>query len=405
MPNRYVPRSLALVVLSLAAVLAACGKEAVGTASASATGRAGGGGRGSGGRGVPSDRPIPVEIEAVRRGTVSRTSTIAGVLEPVRTVGVNAQLSGILLSIAAEEGNRVSRGQLLAEVDVRELEAQERSAAASFRLAESNWLRAEQLFREKVTTQAEYDRDRAAFESTRATLDGVRTRLGYARIVAPIAGVVTEKRIEAGDIVSTQTRLFTIADVSTLLTRVRVSELEVRSLAPGDTVLVSVDALGGELVHGRIRRIFPAADTATRLVPVEVAVSGPAPTQLRPGYTVRATFALSRRDDALLVPSRSLSGPVGTRAVYVVTGGKIQRRAVSVGPDLDGRTEVLEGLEVGDSVIVSGASMLREGAAAQIVGPLGDESPARGRGGRNGGRGGGRGGDSTRAQPPRGGAQ
>jgi len=383
LPSTRLSRLTTLAVLCLTAVLAACGPQAGGGSPATGGGgRARGDGRGAFGRGIPSDRPIPVEIEPVRRGTVSRTATIAGILEPVRTVGVNAQLAGILLSVRAEEGTRVRRGQLLAEVDIRELQAQERSAEASLRLAEANFQRSEQLFRDKIITAVEYDRDRAASESARATLDGIRTRLGYARIVSPTNGVVTEKRVEAGDVVSNQTRLFTVADVSMLVTRVQVSELEVRSLAAGDSVPLSVDALGGERVTGRIRRVFPTADSATRLVPVEVALTGPALQRLRPGYTVRATFALDLRRDALLVPSRAVSGPIGARAVYLVSYGKIARRAVSVGPDLDGRTEVHDGLKDGDSVIVSGASLLREGAVARIVGPLGDDaSPARARGG------------------------
>lgn len=392
----------------IVAVLAACGSDAGGTTQSPGAGRGAAGGRGAGGgpggrggfgRGsIPLDRPIPVEIVAVSRGTVSRTSTIAGILEPVRTVGVNAQLAGVLLAIHAEEGTRVRQGQPLAELDTRELQAQERSAEASLRLAESNFQRSEKLFEQKIITAVEYDRDRAALESARATLDGLRTRLGYARVAAPISGVVTEKRVEAGDVVTNNFRMFAIADVSMLVTRVRVSELEVRSLSPGDTVPVSIDALGGETVTGRIRRIFPSADTATRLVPVEVALSGSAAQRLRPGYTVRATFALDERNDALLVPSRAVSGPMGSRAVYLVNEGKVARRSVTVGPDLDGRMEVLDGLAEHDTVIVSGTSMLREGAMARIVGPLGDTSTAA-RAGRAGGRsvarGGRAGGDSA----------
>ena len=311
------------------------------------------------------------------RGVVTRSSTISGVLEPLRVVAVNAQMTGVLLAIHAEEGTRLKKGQPLVEIDSRELQAQERAAEASFKVAEATWSRSAQLFAGKIITVVEYDRDRAALESARATLDGLRTRLGYAQVVSPIEGVVTEKRVEAGDVVGNQARLFTVADVSQLVTRVRVSELEVRSLGVGDVVPISVDALGGERVTGRIRRIFPSADTATRLVPVEVALSGAALERLRPGYTVRATFALDQRGDALLVPSRSVSGPIGSRAVYVVHEGKITRRAVAVGPDLDGKMEVTTGLNPGDSVIVSGSSLLREGAVARVVGPLGDESPAR----------------------------
>lgn len=364
--------STLLAALTFAA--AACGGEAGGS-PATSDGRAGGGPRGGGGRagrGGPNDRPTPVEIEVVGRGAVSRTATIAGILEPIRTVGVNAQLSGVLLAVNVEEGARVREGQILAELDARELEAQLRSAEAALKLAESNFTRSDQLFEQQIITAAEYERDRAALESARASREQLTTRLGYAKIASPTDGIITEKRVEAGDIVSGQTRLFSVADVSTLVTRVQVSELEVTSLAVGAPVRLTVDALGGAVVDGRIRRVFPAADSATRLVPVEVALTGRTLERLRPGYTVRATFSLDKRDDALLVPTRAVSGPAGARAVYIVTAGKIARRSVSVGPDVDGRSEIFDGLTEGDSVIVSGTSMIREGANARIVSPLGD---------------------------------
>ena len=296
-------------------------------------------------------------------------------LEPIRTVGVNAQLSGILLSLKAEEGHRVRQGDVLAEIDARELEAQARSAEAALKFAQSTVERSEQLFKQQIITVAELERDRASFESAKASAEQLKTRLGYAHVLAPITGIITEKRIEAGDIVSSSTRLFSVADVSTLVTRIQVSELEVSTLRPGELVPLTVDALGGKLVNGRIRRIFPSADSATRLVPVEVALSGAQLANLRPGYTVRATLALDRRDDALLVPSRAVSGPAGARAVYLVKGGVVERRAVRVGSDMAGLSEILDGVSEGDSVITSGTSMIREGAKAKVVEPLGDQVP------------------------------
>ena len=97
---------------------------------------------------------------------------------------------------------------------------------------------------------------------------------------------------------------------------------------------------------------------------------------MRPGYTVRATLALDRRDDALLVPSRAVSGPAGARAVFLVKGGLVERRTVRVGSDMAGLSEILEGVSEGDSVITSGTSMIREGAKAKVVEPLGDQLPA-----------------------------
>jgi RND family efflux transporter MFP subunit len=370
--------ALALSFLA-SAVVSSCTNQAGGEpppGGDAAAGRAGGrtGGR-AGGRGGPSDRPTNVEIAVVKRGSVSRNSIIAGMLEPIRTVGVNAQLSGILLSLKAEEGHRVRQGDVLAEIDARELEAQARSAEAALKFAQSTAERSEQLFKEKIITLAEMERDRAALESAKATSEQLKTRLGYAKVLAPISGIITEKRIEAGDIVSSSTRLFSVADVSMLVTRIQVSELEVSTLRPGDMVPLTVDALGGQRVDGRIRRVFPAADSATRLIPVEVALSGRQLDGLRPGYTVRATLSLDKRDNALLVPSRAVSGPAGARAVYVVKGGVVERRAVQVGSDMAGLSEILDGVGEGDSVITSGTSMIREGAKAKVVEPLSDQMP------------------------------
>jgi membrane fusion protein (multidrug efflux system) len=367
-----------LSVLLFSAGVGACAENAGGEplrAGGAVSGRGPGGpqGGGPGGRGGP-DRPTPVEIETVRRGAVARTSTISGMLEPIRVVGVNAQLGGILLTLTAEEGNRVTQGQVLAEIDARELEAQLRSADATLAFAKSTLERSEGLAKQQIVTAAELDRDRAAYESAKATSDQLRTRLGFAKVVAPASGMITEKRVEAGDVVSAQTRLFTIADVSTLVTLVQVSELEVATLKVGDRVPLTIDALDGERVEGRIRRIFPSADSATRLVPVEVALAGDLRGRLRPGYSVRATFALDRRENALLVASRAVTGPAGARAVYIVKDGVIARRTVQVGEDIAGSTEVLDGVVEGDSVIVSGTTQLREGAKAKVVPPLGDAS-------------------------------
>lgn len=370
---------LLLAALLLSAGLGACVQNADGEPSrvggAARGGGPGGGNAGGspGGRGG-ADRPTPVEVETVRRGAVARTSMISGMLQPIRVVGVNAQLGGILLTLTAEEGHHVTKGEVLAEIDARELEAQLRSADAALAFAKSTFERSEGLAQKQIVTAAELDRDRAAYESASATSDQLRTRLGFARVVAPASGIITEKRVEAGDVITAQTRLFTIADISTLVTLVPVSELEVATLKVGDRVPVTIDALGGERLEGRIRRIFPAADSSTRLVPVEVALAGDPRGRLRPGYSVRATFSLDRRENALLVPSRAVTGPAGARAVYVVKDGVITRRPVQVAADIGGSTEVLDGLVEGDSVIVSGTTQLREGAKARVVPPLGDAS-------------------------------
>ena len=359
-----------LLTLPLLTFFVGCGGDARGDAGSPRAKNGGGAGGTNGAGNRANQRPSPVEVATVNRGTLARTSTVAGVLEPLRTVGVNALMSGALLNVSVEEGNYVREGQTLAQIDARELEAQVRSATAALDLAESTAKRSDELWRQRIVTALEYERDRAALASAQASLEQLKTRLGYATIRSPINGVVTERRLQTGDIVSPQTRLFTVADNSTLVSRVMVSELEVPLIRQGATVDVTVDALGGARVQGRVRRVFPTADSLTRLVPVEVALTGSALEKLRPGYTVRSMFRLGSRNDALLIPTRAVIGPAGARTVVIVRQGKSERRIVRVGPDIDGVTEVLEGLELGDSVIVAGQALLRDGSPVRIVPPL-----------------------------------
>ena len=334
------------------------------------------GGPGGPGGGMRPSGPVAIEVQPVVRGSLAREATVAGVLSPVRTVGVNAQVGGALLSMRVEEGDVVRSGQVLAEVDSREIRAQLRSAEASLALAKSTAERSATLLKDRVVTAAEYERDQAAFASAQASVDALRTRLGYASIRAPLAGVVTEKRNEAGDVVGAQTRLFTIADVSTLVVRVQVSELDITGISVGQAADVSVDALGGTSFEGPVRRIFPAADSVTRMVPVEVGLAGGAARQLRPGYLARVTVKLGERTGVLLAPASAVVGSRDARAVYVKMGEKVERRTVRIGQTSGAVVEVLEGLQPGDTVVSVGADQLRDGAQVRVVAPIGSPAAA-----------------------------
>ncbi len=368
---RFVIGKKTLLYASLAMLsLSACSKD--GGQSAAST--PGGGGRGRGGG---ADQVTPVEIALVERSAMVNTSLVTGLLEPIRTVSVNAQLGGALLKVRAEEGTRVSEGQILAEIDARELQAQVRAAEAALTFAQATATRSADLYQQQIVTAAENERDRSALAAAKASVTQLRTRLGFAVIKAPISGVVTARFVQSGDIVAPNTRIFTVSDLTTLVVRLPVSELEVSQLRTGAEVSLAVDALGGAAFPGRIRRIFPAADSVSRLVPVEVAITGQATAQLRPGYTVRAVLRLGAREDAMVVPTRAVLGATGARSVFIIRDGLAERRAVRVGADIDGRLEVFSGLVVGDTVIVAGNSIVREGGKVRIVEPLSPDAPTR----------------------------
>jgi len=354
-------RTLALA-LAVTALVACNRGESQATPSGGGTRRGGGpGGRGAGG-------PVAVEVAPVESGRIARAVTVSGNIEPLRVVGVNSQLAGALRTVTVEEGTVIREGAVLATLDDRELAAQLASAEAAYQVAESAWQRAERLRERQVITAAEYERDRAAHAAAAAQREQLRTRLGYATVRAPISGVITIKNVEAGDIVGVQNELFQIADVTTMVVRVRVSELDVVQVRAGDTAIVMLDAFPGQVLRGRIRRVFPAADPTSRLVPVEVALTGPDADVARPGFLARVTFALGAKENVLLVPASALvTDATGSQALFVIEDSQAHRRAVKTGLTSEGRVEVVDGVQAGEVVVIRGTNNLRDGATVRVV--------------------------------------
>lgn len=367
----------ALGLLLLSTGVAACGGDgeaAQGASRAGAPGGPGGGGgaRGGGGRGP---RIAVVETMAVATGSIAREAAVSGMVEPLRSVGVNSQVAGALVAVNVQEGDFVQPGSVLARLDDRELSAQVASAEAAYEVARGTFARSEQLRENQVITAAEYEKDRAAAASAKASLDGLRTRLGYTIIRSPTAGVVTQKQVEAGDVVSSQTRLFTVADISTLVVRAGVSERDVGALQVGQRVEISLDAHPGREFSGRIRRIFPSADPQTRLVPVEVMLEGEAVRAARPGFLARVRFALGQQNGVLLLPASAIVGEAGSEAVFLYANGTVQRHAVETGLTSQGKVQILSGLKEGDVVVSTGNNNLRDGAEVRVVAGPGAEAP------------------------------
>jgi membrane fusion protein, multidrug efflux system len=286
----------------------------------------------------------------------------------VRSIGVNSQLSGAVNVVVVQEGDLVRQGAVLARMDARELTAQLASAQAQFEVTKAAYERAEQLRERRVITLPEYERERTAYAAAMAQVDQLRTRIGFATVTSPVTGVVTEKRVESGDIVGNQARLFTVADVSSLVARVGVSELDVVELSQGDAVTITLDAFPGTALRGSIRRIFPVADPTTRLVPVEVVFDGASARVARPGFLARVTFDLATSEDVLLLPVAAVLGAQGAQSVFVINEGAAARRTVTTGLTSQGRIEIVSGLSEGDEVVVAGNNTLREGMAVRVAG-------------------------------------
>lgn len=350
------PGAVAACLLAAAALAGGCSRGG----EAAAGGAQGGGARRAG-------APVPVAVAAAAPRDLARGVVVTGPLEPLRVVAVNAQAAGVLESVLVEEGDRVRAGQLLAQIDAREMSAQLARAEAVLANAETAFRRAESLQAGDLVAESELDALRSAYGIARADVELWRTRVAFSRITAPASGVVTAKRVERGSAVATNAALFTIAEDAVMVVRVQVSELDVVHLREGDATGVRLDAYPGSRLDGRVRRIFPGADPVSRLVPVEVElVSVPDGVEARPGFLARVKFAVENRAGALAIPVTAVGVGNGSSYVYVVEADTIARRPVTTGLTAEGWVEVTGGLEPGARVVRSGHVNLRPGARVRV---------------------------------------
>lgn len=323
----------------------------------------------SGGRNRGRDVIAPVAVSVVASQDLARRVTLAGPVEPIRIVEVNSRTAGSINTVRVVEGDRVRSGQRLAELDARETEAQLGRARAVHYNAETAFRRSEQLAASGIVTNAELEQARASYETARSDVTLWETRLDFTRILAPTGGMVTAKYVEAGSAVSTNQRLFDIADDTLLVIRVQMSELDVVHVRRGDTVQIELDAYPGSQFDGTVRRIFPSATAQTRLVPVEVAL---APTSgdraPRVGFLARVHFSIERRRDVLAVPASALGAGASGTFVYLVEADTLIRRFITTGLTSEGMVEVAAGLEGGELVVTSPQLNLQPGAQVRVSG-------------------------------------
>ncbi len=315
------------------------------------------------------DRSLPVRAAETGSRDLSRTVRLSAPVEPMRTIRLAARTDGVMTDVLVEEGDRVEAGEVLANIDVREQRAELARARATLSEKEANFERMEQLRERDYVDAAQYETARAELEIARSDLELWQTRVDFGTVTSTIDGTVVERYIEPGEAISRHEPLFAIADLSSLVARLGVSELDVGSLRVGDSVVVQVDAVdGGNPVGGVIRRIFPAADETSRLITVEVELPDALELGLRPGFLARARLLVDSRPDVLAVPSVSVGEERGQHFVMLINGdGRLERRDIEAGVIRGAWREVISGLEPGEEVVAANPLEMNAGEQVRIV--------------------------------------
>ena len=285
---------------------------------------------------------VPVELSQVSRRAIAAYYKAASVVEADRLVDLVAKTQGRVQVLSVEEGDWVGRGQVLAELENDREKVQLRQA--ELRLEDQR----RQLERNRAFELAETDRDLA-----RITLEETLIR-------APFAGQVTDRKIVLGQQVGATAPLFTLADFSPMRVRVYLPEDIALKVSPGQRVLITPEAVGGDL-EARVERIAPVVDPATSTVRLTLLLEDGADL-VRAGGFVKARITTDTHHDALSVPKLALVEEGGLRSVFVAEADTVRKVEINAGLYDEEYVEILDGVEQGAFVVVAGQGGLRTGS-------------------------------------------
>ena len=390
--------SILLAVIATALLWTGCGKEKISE--------------------TPSQvnaQPGNVETARVSLSTIEDFYEATGTIKAKTTTDVSSNIMGRIVSLRVVEGDTVSRGQLLIEIDNSESKTQSdkaraglkeaeaslievarsadsanaavRTAEANKRFAETTFARYKELHDRRSASDQEYDEARskldtsiseldraranvqtimaknkqinARIEQAKAEIAGTKVQAGYTRIVSPVSGVVVKKFVEQGATAAPGSPLLSIEDNSQYRLEANVEESRTKLIHIGNRVNVRIDAIGKGEVIGTIAEVLPTADAASRSYIVKIDL--PADPAYRTGLYGLARFPLAQKE-AITVPQAAIMERGQLTGVYVVANdGSVQFRIITTGKTSEGMTEALSGLSEGDEIAVSNVDKLNDG--------------------------------------------
>ncbi len=307
-----------------------------------------------------------VELATVQSEPLHITSVYTGSLRARKVLRVHAQEEGAVSEVAFFEGESVARGARLLAIDDTLLQASLSKADAVLAESVANIKRLDGLRRKRLVGEDEFLRAQTAARVAEAERRVLTTRIGFTRINAPFDGVISQRLVEPGDVVREHQHVLTLIDPNALTLDIWAAEILVANLARGDHVRVRIDALGVSDYPGRVVRIFPELNPRTRQGRVEIGLA-PVPEGARPGQFARVTFDVTTQARTV-IPFGALRRDRDAEFVYRVQSDlRTERVVVRSGRRVADRVEILEGLKLGDKVVLRGFLGLSEGKQVKPV--------------------------------------
>lgn len=331
------------------------------------------------------DKPLDIKTEKVEKGSIQNSITATGTIEPVTSVTVGTQVSGIVSKLYVDYNSVVTKGQVIAELDKTNLVSELNNAKANLNSAQStlnyernNFGRYKTLFEKGLVSADDYEQAQLSLKKAQESVtqakeavNKAQTNLGYATITSPIDGVVLSKSVEEGQTVAASfntPELFTIAqNLTDMRVIADIDEADIGEVKEGERVMFTVDAYADDTFEGVVTQVRQEAITTNNVVTYEVVISAPnADLKLKPGFTANVTIYTAEKTNVTYVPQKALrftpaKEVLGSKyviadcnsksKVWTLEGNTLKAHALQTGLTDGIHTEVLGGIALGASVI------------------------------------------------------
>jgi RND family efflux transporter MFP subunit len=303
-------------------------------------------------------KTVKAHVAVVQPTEVARHYIASGIVSSDHRIAVSSRISGYVRSVSVKEGQRVSRGQTLVQIDPVDARQQLAQARADLADADADLKRFSELLKQNAVSRQQFDKAELRYKVARSKVAQAKNQLSYADITSPVDGIVVQKLLNAGDLANPGSPLLVVEDNTQLIVETDVSEQYISSLQVGDTVDLHIPAIH-DTRTGKIRQLVNAANPGTYQYHIKVSLDAGA--DIRPGMFAEVGFRIGQRQ-VLLVPEVALIHRAGLVGLYEVGQDGIARyRQVRLGERYGEQVEIAAGLEAGARIAWNGKGELATG--------------------------------------------
>jgi len=312
---------------------------------------------------------VPVRVAAVKKQVVDNSLRLTGTFEARKELDIVAEGQGRITRLAIEEGQRVVKGQSVANIDNTSIQAQLSTADASLEKARKDVERYERLLKAGAISQQQYEEVKLGLANSEANLTAIKQQLNYTKVSSPMTGYIKEIKVEEGSFAAPGSPIATVVDINQLKLVVKVSETDIIKIKKGQKVNIHTEVYPDIVFDGRINLISIQADAA-RKYNVEIVVPNNGKNPLKAGMygTVEIDLGEKGSEFALFVPRKCIVGSVKNPRVYtVIDGSHVESKEVQLGEIFEDLVLVHSGLTEGEQVVTTGQINLENGRRIRIL--------------------------------------